>query len=232
MSVVSAALVPAAPVLLRSLGGRMDPGADIRNAALQSVHAMLDTGPERIVVIAEGDHDEEFDESAMLGLHRLGGLPGSFVRDGDGQRMLPIPLAIAASILSEAGWSEPTTLVLVDESIAAEQALQRGRELQTLSERVGILLVGNGSACSTAKAPGSLHPDAETFNQRVLELLTEAAREDIAALTQSECREQLSDIRVPLQIISGAHDRWNADIELAQEFQGVFYVCASIVTRS
>lgn len=228
MSVVSAALVPAAPVLVPGIGGTSDPAAEQRAAALAVVRAMIESRVDRVVVIAEGDRDEEFEDSEPLGLHRLGGLPGAFPPVDERQRMLPLPLAIGASLLREAGWQGATAFHLVDRALSLSDAAQRGHDLQSLPQRAGLLLLGNGSACSSAKAPGSFHPDAEAFNSRLQEMVSAAESEQIASLTADQCREQLSDIRVPLQMLSGACEEWQADIRLAQEFQGVLYVCAHL----
>jgi len=225
MTVLSAALIPAAPILVAGLGGQLDPASELRAAALLSLRALLTPQPERIVVVAEGDHDEEFDESCSLALHRLGGTVTEITTSA---RALPIPLAVAAALLSEAGWSGPITFRLVSRSASRQESVVVGTGLSKSAESIGLMILGNASACSTPKAPGSLHPDAEAFNLRVIELLRAGRGEGLDSLRADECKAQLSDVRIPLQVLAGVMPEFSARIHWAQEFGGVFSVIADI----
>jgi hypothetical protein len=227
MSLVGAALVPAAPVLVAELSGRLRPAASPREAARRAIVGVIATAPDIIVVVAEGDRDESFDSTSALRLHRLGGMH----RDdyAPGSRTLPVPLAIGAALLRDAGWVGATSYVAVDAATTPVDALARGEDLVVGEKRVGLLLLGNGSACCTAKAPGSLHPDAEAFNAALLSAIVSGDRDAVLAWTPEAFTTQLSDVRVPLQMLYGMSGSetlaWST--ECADEFQGVFYVCAS-----
>ena len=226
MSLVGAALVPAAPVLVTELSGRRRPASAPREAARSVIEQLISCAPDVIVMVAEGDHTEMFDNSAAMHLHRLGGMH----RDdyAPGARILPIPLAIGAALLRDAGWLGRTQYQLLDPSTAAGEAAKAGRELADVEPRVGLFLLGNGSACSTPKAPGSFHPQAEAFNAEFDRAITEGDMSSILAWTAEQFAEQLSDARVPLQVMAGAVDgkSWPWSPTFAEEFQGVFYVCA------
>ncbi len=227
MSVVGAALIPAAPVLVRGLSGSQEAAQEQRAAALGVLRELLDTHPERIVVIAQGDPAGEFDESCTLGLHRLGGLPPVTVPATGHSVMLPIPLAIAAALLGEAGWNDPTSYRLISASAPEAAASSIGQEFHESTERIGLLILGNASACSTPKAPGSFHPDSAGFNARLVELISGGSRASLAAITKTDFEAQLSDLRIPLLVLSGVSAVTTADIDHAEEFMGVFYVCAT-----
>jgi len=226
VSLVGVALVPAAPVLVAELSGRLCPASAPREAARSVIEQLISCAPDVIVMVAEGDHTEMFDNSAAMHLHRLGGMH----RDdyAPGARILPIPLAIGAALLRDAGWFGPTQYQLLDASTAAVEAAKAGRELADVEPRVGLLLLGNGSACTTPKAPGSFHPQAQEFNTEFVRAITEGDMSSILAWTAEQFAEQLSDVRVPLQVMAGAVDgkSWPWSISFAEEFQGVFYLCA------
>lgn len=227
MSLVGAALVPAAPVLVAELSGHLRPAATPREAARRAIAGLIATKPDVIVVVAEGDGDETFDSTSALHLHRLGGMH----RDdyAPGSRTLPVPLAIGAALLRDAGWAGPTSYQVVDAATTPVDARARGEDLVAGDQRVGLLLLGNGSACCTPKAPGSLHPDAESFNAALLNAIVSGDREAVLAWTPEAFATQLSDARVPLQVLSGmlGSEILTWTTECADQFQGVFYVCAS-----
>ena len=232
MTLVGVALVPAAPVLVAELSGRLRPAMMPRDAARRVIEQLTATSPDLIVVVAEGDNDETFDETAAMHLHRLGGMR----RDdyAPGARVLPGPLAIGAALLRDAGWSGRAQYRTLSASTSAGEAEQCGRELAEAGSRVGLLLLGNGSACSTPKAPGSLHPQAEAFNAEFVRAITQGDVSSILAWTAEQFVEQLSDARVPLQVFAGALDTSAHALSLrfAEEFQGVFYACAGWSSQS
>jgi hypothetical protein len=190
------------------------------------IEQLISCAPDVIVVVAEGDHTEVFDNSAGMHLHRLGGMHCDDYAPG--ARILPIPLAIGAALLRDAGWLGPTQYQLLDASTTAVEAAKAGLELADVEPRVGLLLLGNGSACTTPKAPGSFHPQAEAFNAEFVRAITKGDMSSILAWTAEQFAEQLSDVRVPLQVMVGAVDgkSWPWSISFAEEFQGVLYVCA------
>jgi len=226
VSLVGAALVPAAPVLIAEISGRLRPASAPREAARSVIEQLISCAPDVIVVVAEGDHTEVFDNSAAMHLHRLGGMH----RDdyAPGARILPIPLAIGEALLRAAGWVGRTHYQLLDASTAAVEAANAGRELADVEPRVGLLLLGNGSACSTPKAPGSFHPQAQEFNTELVRVIEAGDLAAIREWTPGSFVDQLSDVRVPLQVMVGAVDgkSWPWSITFAEEFQGVFYLCA------
>ena len=52
MSIVGAALVPAAPVLLPALSGREHPAAAVLNAALEVMRQLIESDPAELIVLA------------------------------------------------------------------------------------------------------------------------------------------------------------------------------------
>ena len=74
----------------------------------------------------------------------------------------------------------------------------------TGEERVGLLVLADGSARRTESSPGPFHPDAVAFDETVAAALL---RQDIAALLaidESVCAELWAGGRVGWQCLAGA----------------------------
>ena len=231
MSIVSAALVPAAPVIVPGLSGHTMPAPEVRSAALDAIQRMIDAGVEEVIVLAEADRDGLFDSTAPWGLHRIGGLHPFSEAGAVFDQLLTMPLAIGASMLRDAGWTGTTYFHALERTISADAAAEVGRGLGTTKRSVGLLLLGNGSACCTEKAPGSFHPQAETFNATLLTVIRQGDRAAMMELSAHDTADQLSDVRVPLQVFAGATSghRFLGSITFADDFAGVYYICATLL---
>lgn len=214
----AAALVPAAPLLLPALTGDAAVAADARAAALACIGDVIATGAEVIVLAAQGNPARVWPSDSPLRLDRIG---GRGLRDGDAEP-LPVPLAIGASLLRDAGWSGDVRYLTVDESGAAPDL--------DLPARSGLVALGNGSARCTDKAPGSLHPDAAEFNAALLRYVTDADARADACIDQAAAAEQWSDVAGPAALLATAlPDDTKAHVRFAEVVNGVYYVCASFV---
>jgi len=231
VSVVGAALVPAAPVLVPELSGQMMPAAGPLDAAHAALRRLIDSDPEQLVVVAEADREAEFDRSARIGLHRLGGLPRLEDPDAAATEELPLPLAIGAALLDELDWAGPTSYRLLNKSISSAEAAELGQQLDEGDSRTGLVLLGNGSARSTEKAPGSLDPNAEQFNQDLLSMIEQGDRDAISQLSAEASEGQMSDIRLPLQLLAGVASLSPpvGEVGFADQFKGVYYLCATFL---
>ena len=231
MSIVSAALVPAAPVIVPGLSGHTMPAPEVRSAALDAIQRMIDAGVDEVIVLAEADRDGLFDSTAPWGLHRIGGLHPFSEAGAVFDQLLTMPLAIGASMLRDAGWTGPTSFHALERTMSADAAAEVGRGLGTTKRSVGLLLLGNGSACCTEKAPGSFHPQAETFNATLLTVIRQGDRAAMMELSAHDTADQLSDVRVPLQVFAGATSghRFLGSITFADDFAGVYYICATLL---
>lgn len=231
MSIVSAALVPAAPVLVPGVSGHTVPAQEVRAATLEAIQRMIDAGVEEVIVLAEADRDGLFDSTAPWGLHRIGGMHTVNEAGAVFDQPLTVSLAIGASVLRDAGWTGTTSFYALERTMSADAAAEVGRGLGTTKRSVGLLLLGNGSACCTEKAPGSFHPQAETFNATLLTMIRQGDRTAMMELSAHDTADQLSDVRVPLQVFAGATSghRFRGSITFADEFAGVNYICATLL---
>ncbi len=171
--IVAAALVPQAPLMLPGLTGRDDPVSEMRSAAADVVDELVQTDPDEIVLLASGSRTGELPVRDRLGLHRWGVGAGTDRRDGaqSAADEVPLPFAVGTTLLDAAGWSGSRRWHQVGWDDAGGAALAAGSDLAATAGRVGLLVLGDGSARRTVKAPGHLDERADGFDAALLDAL-------------------------------------------------------------
>ena len=218
MSALAAAIVPAAPVLLPQLTGSTPAAGEVREAAFESIAAMLATKPDVVVVVAEASPAGWFDPSTPLGLGRIGGHSGH-------EDALPIPLAIGAQLLRDAGWQGSVALLGLEPGFRPQNV--------DLPDRSALLLMANGSARCTEKAPGSFDAGAEDFNALFTSALANGDSDQLSSLDPDLARQQWSDVVGPLAVLTETmRPLPPATLHYADQWGGVFYVCASLTATT
>jgi hypothetical protein len=100
------------------------------------------------------------------------------------------------------------------------------------ADRVALLVLGDGSACRSEKAPGFLDPRAEPFDQAVAAALAEADAKALLALDPGLGAELLCAGRAPWQVLAGAllasEGRWTGDLSYDAAPYGVAYFVATL----
>ncbi|MFI0820295.1 class III extradiol dioxygenase subunit B-like domain-containing protein [Streptomyces sp. NPDC021098] len=210
---IAAAVCPCPPLLVPEVAAGAAPELDsLRAACLDAVAALAAARPGRLIVAGPAEHSGR-------GAHPQGAT-GSFrgfgvdveVRLGGGEagegaveRPLPSSLAVGAWLLERAGWDvAPVEGLGVGEPLAAERCIHIGRELAASAERVALLVMGDGSACRTLKAPGYLDERAAAFDAEVARALASADTAALAGLDEELAHELKAAGRAPLQVLAGA----------------------------
>lgn len=141
---VAAALVPPTALLVPGVAGRAPVLDAEREAALAAVAAVLDAGPERVVVVPPGSARAE---GRLRATFTAAGVPdAAWSAGGEGVPVDDVPAAVALWLLDRAGWSGPVRVVgAADRALAAAELDAPGR--------VGAVLVGGGSARRGPNAP-------------------------------------------------------------------------------
>ena len=219
---VAAAVLPHPPLLVGELAGgaaaELDP---LRAACSRALSAVLGAA-DLIVVVGGGPAwavpwpsapgsfrpygaDVEVTLPAQVDLD-LPGLPAP-ARLGE----LPLSLAVAAHLL--AGVDAPPSRVVaatVPPSLGPGAAAAIGHALtggHPAGGRVGLVAMGDLSACRTERAPGAFRPGAAGFDASVAEALRSGKPERLLDLDPTQAGELLVAGRVPLQVLAGACDR-------------------------
>jgi hypothetical protein len=131
---------------------------------------------------------------------------------------LPLPLLIAGWVAGAAGArvrirgelvapdAPPSECAALGAALAAECAAD--------AEPVGLLIVGDGAATHTERAPGYLEERAGMFDVAVAAALSDADPDALAALDPVLAAELLAVGRAPWQVLAGAAagQRWRGEL--------------------
>lgn len=209
---IAAAVCPQPPALHPALaGGAVVELDQVRAACDEAVRALIAEAPDVIVAVGAVRGDEPL--STGLGPY------GADVTLSP--QRLPLSLLIASHLLDRAGWDGPRVFECVPADAGVAECLARGRTIDGQPRRLSMLVMGDGSACRTEKAPGWIDADAEPFDHAVAEAL---ARADVKALTHLDaktCERLLVGGRTAWQVLAGAVG--GRDIDARLLFHGAPY---------
>ncbi|MBH5337341.1 hypothetical protein IHE55_22305 [Streptomyces pactum] len=206
----AAAICPCPPVLVPEVAAGAAPElAALRAACADAVGVLAAARPDRLVVVGPAGPEE-------AGRYPQGA-PGSFrgfgveaeVRLGAGEpaeaRPLPVSLAVAAWLLERTGWAAaPVEGLAVAETADGDACAATGRELADPAGRLALLVMGDGSACRSLKAPGYLDERAAGFDAAVARALGTADTAALAALDAGLAAELRVAGRAPWQVLAAA----------------------------
>ncbi|MER7249402.1 class III extradiol dioxygenase subunit B-like domain-containing protein [Kribbella sp. NPDC000426] len=156
------------------------------------------------------------------------GAPG--VRVGSGDPVLPLSLAIGGWLLEQSKAAGlPRTYVAVPTSATPTECVDLGREIAAGNDRVGLLVMGDGSARRSEHSPVHLHPRAEIFDTTVANALQQRDLDALAALDPDLAAELQAAGRAPWQALAGALEgaTLTPDLTYNAAPYGVGYLVAS-----
>ncbi|MGY0019171.1 class III extradiol dioxygenase subunit B-like domain-containing protein [Streptomyces sp. cg35] len=233
---VAAAVCPCPPLLVPEVAAGAAPELDTARAACdEAIGAVLAAEPDLLWVIGEGPRQ---------GVHGPGSR-GSFrpfgvdldvhfgAPDESAGATLPPSLSVGAWLLARAGWTGETRGYEVESGGTAFDTADGAWRLadgRTGTERVGFLVMGDGTACRTVKAPGYLDERAEAVDARIAEALGTLDQDGyLAQLDAGLARELKISGRAPWQLLNGAWDKKDGKSRLLYEGApyGVGYFVAS-----
>jgi hypothetical protein len=200
--IVAIASLPNPPLLLPGITGR--PVAEVeqlRAACLDAIGAVMAAEPD-VIVVAGGVEPAEMDK--------------------------PLSMTVGRSLLSEFGCTLPVEHLAVPADTPTHECAAIGRGIADRSERVGLLVMADGSARRTVKAPGYLDDRAAPFDARITSALAEGDRASLTALEPDLAAELMVAGRAAWQVLAGAAGdvRWNANLFYADDPFGVCYPVA------
>lgn len=203
---VAAAVCPCPPLLVPEVASGAAAELDtLRAACAEAVAELLAAGPELLVLVGTGPQAEVWTEGGAGSLRRLGvdlavRLPSGAVA---GPELSPA-LTVGAWLLAQAGAALPTHACAVPADSPADRMLGLGQGLAGLADRVGLLVLGDGSARRTVKAPGYLDERADAYDAAAARALGAADTAALAALDPELSTALLADGRAPWQVLAGA----------------------------
>jgi len=223
---VAAASCPAPPLLDRALTGTDPVLPELRQACLSAVAALVRSEPEVIAVVGVAGQRRPWDPAGRL--DRSAFAPALDGPAWSGER-LPVPLGLAGLLLDQAGYDGRRELHSVTQDDQAADCAELGARIAA-SERVALLVMADGSACRTLKAPGYLDQRSVPFDA---EIETAIRAGDLAALLDLDAglaRELMATGRPAWQVLAGAAQGVHADcgIGYCDDPFGVLYLVASV----
>lgn len=230
--IVSAAVCPSPPLLVPQVAaGAAAELDDLRTACDGAVEAMLAAGPDLVVLLGDGE------ETVAVGPGDSGSLAGFGVdltvplgpRVCTGSALLPLSLTVGAWLLARSGWTGDVQGLSVAADLAPPGCAEAGAELRALPGRVGLLVLADGSAKRTPKAPGALDPRAEPFDRALAEALAAPDPATLAQLDQQLAADLWVGGRTALAVLghATAGDRWQAELLHEGAPYGVAYLVSA-----
>jgi hypothetical protein len=180
--------------------------ADLRAAALDAVRALAGTGPDVIVVVGTGTaagtaQPGETGTLAGFGVDRTVAL-------GDGpapsESRLPLSLTLGAWLLREVGYGGSAHGRVVSAGTAPAELAALGERIAAWPARTALLVMGDGTASLSEKAPGYLDPRAADFDAAVGAALAGADAEALLGLDPALADELLTAGLPAWQVLAGA----------------------------
>jgi hypothetical protein len=204
----TAALCPAPPLLARELTGADPVLPELRQACSQAVDALLQAGPDVVIVVGVGGADRTFDPVArldvaayapVLATDRTDELPTAVSPPA-----LPLSIGLGNRLLDEAGYQGRRELHSVGEATPATGCAALGARLAAAAPRVALLVMADGSARRSLRAPGYLDARAEPFDAKVSSAIRTGDMAALLALDEALAAQLLATGRPAWQVLAGA----------------------------
>jgi hypothetical protein len=221
--------------------GRAAVVPDLTRACADAVARLLGGGPDTggpgtVAVVAGGPATRTWDPGSRLDLAAYGpGLPSaSSASPGKSGAGLPLGLGIGAMLLDEAGYTGPRLLQAVAEDAPASECLDLGAALagtvlaDTGPADTALLVVGDGTARRTPKAPGHFDERAAGFDAVAERALRSGDLAALAGLDPLLAGELMATGRAAWQVLAGALPSARGEILYADAPFGVFYLVAAL----
>jgi hypothetical protein len=228
--ITALAFVPSTPLLVPAVAagaaGELD---GLRSACDLAVRRALSGAPARVVLVGAGAETRELG-SGTGSLHGIGvELEVPLDPALRGVASLPLSLTLGAWLLARIGW--PGDRAAIEVAADAEQAEldEMAAALAGDTVRTALLVVADGSASRTEKAPASMHPDAGAFDRAVADALAAGDPALLAAIDRDRAAA-VSSAGWPawhVAACAAAGSAYDAELHADEAPYGVGYLAAS-----
>jgi hypothetical protein len=204
-----AALCPATPLLHPDLTGRAAVVPELRAACARAVKQLLADGPDTVVVIGPAAATGQWAAFGRLDPSVFApGLPAT------GHQALPTALGLGALLLDQAGYAGRRRLQAIGHDEPADACVRLGRRLSEPGTRSALLVMGDGTARRTLKAPGYLDERASAFDAEVERAVRAGDLGAMQRLDQRLAHDLMATGRPAWQVLSGAWPDHGAEAEV------------------
>jgi hypothetical protein len=226
--IAAAALCPSPPLLCPQLTGRRPVLPELRAACAEVVGRLLGQDPDLVVVVGPGAATLDWDADSRLDLSVF----APAIAEGGGAGV-PLALGLGAMLLDQAGYRGSRHLRAVGQDEPAGACAKLGADLADSGARMGLLVMGDGSARRSLKAPGYLDPRAAGFDAQVERAIRAGDLAALLDLDQALARDLMATGRPAWQVLAGAMPAPAPATEVlyCDDPFGVAYLVASLLPR-
>jgi hypothetical protein len=226
--ITAGAICPPAPLLAAELTGRDPVLPELRDAAATAVRSLTAGRPEVVAVIGPADRTKAWPTHGGLDLAVYA--PPLAARDHRGDSgALPPALVLGSRLLDDAGYDGPRLLQSFSPGEDPAACQQLGAAVADGAERTGLLVMADGTACRSPRAPGHLDPRAAGFDAAIEDAVRGGDLSSLGALDQNLARELLVTARPVWQVLAAAMPSPGpARILYADAPLGVYYLVACL----
>ncbi|SRR5712692_9186386 len=234
--IVAAALCPAAPLLVRELTGTDPAVPELRAACLAAAAELGAAAPDVIAVVGTADRSASWNAEWTLDPAVFApGSRGARAADAAGRTPspdLPAALGIGAWLLDQAACCGDRILRSVAHGEPAASCASTGAALATAGERVALLVMADGSARRTPKAPGYLDERSARFDASVQDAIRSGRLDMLLSVDADLARELMATGRPAWQVLAGAlrGRKVTSEVRYCDDPFGVAYLVASLRT--
>ncbi|SEF66508.1 hypothetical protein SAMN05444920_101320 [Nonomuraea solani] len=186
---VAAAVCPPTPLVVLEL-------PDLRSTCHTAIDALRAARPDTLVIVGGAEATSAYDGTSA-GTLRPWGLD---VTAGGGEPVLPLSLTIGRLLLDD----DPGLLQSVAFDATGDECRELGAKLAVAGDRVALLVMADGSACLSPRAPGRYDDAAGPFNDHIATALAGADAGALTALDPAEADRLWVSGRAALQVLAGA----------------------------
>ena len=207
---IAAAVCPHPPVLIPAAMGEAGAGpelAGLRAACAAAVLGLVRSQPDLIAVAGSAPSSQTYPWPSTGSLHRYG-IPWS---TGPGNPVLPLSLTVGTWLLIKAladgagGAGGPAvTLTAVADGAGPAECRRLGESLAGAAARVGLLVMGDGSAKKAIGVPGAPDAEAEAYDDGIAAALAAGDAGALGRLDPGRAAELRVNGRAPWQVLAGA----------------------------
>lgn len=228
---VAVAVCPHPPMLVPAVAaGAAAELGDLRGACYTAVSRLIGAAPDLVWVVGAGPAVRWYGEGDAGSL-RPYGVPVDIALDTavDGAPALPLALTVGAWLLHEAGWGGGCRALGLPGRVADAHLDRLAAELAGSAARVALLVMGDGSARRTEKAPGYIDPRAAAFDAAVATALDGADTSALAGLDQRLGDDLLAAGTASWRLLgrAAAGVDWDTELLSATAPYGVGYFVAA-----
>ncbi len=206
MTVIAAAFCPHPPLLLPEVAAG-EPVA-VRTPAVEAVRWLTCQPIRRVLVLGSGDAPTVYPSGSVgsfagYGVDLRVRFSGS-TGEVDGGTSLPLALAVGAWLLETAGWTGSTNGATCDpQGSLPEIPTFPGGTSPDDGGAVGLLVMGDGSARRSEKAPGWLDDRSQAYDELVS-----------AALASGDAAALAVDLALGAELLAAGAPAWTASAGL------------------